>query len=143
MTLNECFERRQLRKIAPDVLKASKSVETAKIKLEEAKKLSDAGFDKMAVVVAYSSMFHSARALLYKDGVQEKSHYCLVVYVREEYARKGLIPTELVTTMDAFRQERHDAMYGLEETKTTREHCQNAIQTAQKLMDAVQKIIEK
>ena len=36
MTLDECFEKRMLRMIRPDKLKAHKSVEVAKSKLEEA-----------------------------------------------------------------------------------------------------------
>ncbi|MFA6049186.1 MAG: HEPN domain-containing protein [Candidatus Micrarchaeia archaeon] len=143
MTLNECFERRQLRLIPPDNLKAAKSLETAKAKLSEARELMGAGFGKMAVVVAYASMFHSCRALLYRDGVQEKSHFCLIEYAREKYAKTGKLPFELITTMDAFREERHDAMYGFDEPETTKEHAKAALETAEKLANAVEKILPK
>ena len=57
-------------------------------------------------------MFHSARALLYKDGVQEKSHICVVIYLREKYSHK--IPPYLIQSLDNLRRERHENLYGLE-----------------------------
>ena len=141
MTLEECFERRQLRKIAPDAAKARKSLETAGLKLAEAEELLKAGFAPVAVVTAYSSMFHAARALLFKDGIQEKSHYCLSVYIRENYVKTGKLSAGLVTIMDSFREERHDIMYGLEGIKVEQGEGGAAVENARKLIDAVKSLI--
>lgn len=141
MTLEECFERRQLRKIAPDAAKALKSLETARAKLAEAEDLLKAGFMPVAVVTAYASMFHAARALLFKDGVQEKSHYCLVVYLKERYVKAGKLSTGIVTIMDAFREERHDIMYGLEGIKVKRGEGKAAVENAGKMIEAVKKLL--
>ncbi|HEC88687.1 MAG TPA: HEPN domain-containing protein, partial [Thermoplasmata archaeon] len=73
MNLEECFEKRLLRKIEPDYEKAKRSIEIAENKLKRAKDAFDEGFLDICLVYGYTSMFHSARALLYKDGVQEKS----------------------------------------------------------------------
>ncbi len=141
MGLTECFERDQLRRIPPDAKKARQSLETAKVKLAEAKGLSKAGFSSVAVVSAYASMFHSARALLYLDGVQEKSHYCLIAYVRETYTASGKVPPGLVTVMDAFRQARHDVMYGFGEPVVKKSDEVLAIHTADAWIVAVSKLI--
>jgi len=31
--------------------------------------------ENFVILAAYTAMFHAARAVLYKDGIQEKSHY--------------------------------------------------------------------
>ncbi len=138
--LDECFERRQLRQIPPDKAKAKSSLETAKIKLAEAKGLAAAGFASMAIVNAYASMFHSCRALLYRDGVQEKSHYCLIAYVREKYAATGKLTPGLITVMDAFREQRHDVFYGFGKPSTKKADVELALDAAKKLMEEISKI---
>ena len=102
MTLQECFDRRQLRIVSADPLKALSSIETAIDKLVQARALEKAGFSQVALVTVYAAMFHAGRALLYSDGVQEKSHFCLVVYLREKYGRSGKLDAR-----DPARDVRH------------------------------------
>ena len=141
MTVGDCLEKRLLRRERPDALKAKKSLETAKLKLTEASELAEAGFPRVALVTAYSSMFHSARALLFRDGFVEKSHYCLVEFVRENYAKKGLVEPGLVTVFDALRQERQDVMYGFGEAKVKAKNAEFAIENARKFAKAVEKLL--
>ncbi len=141
MSLEDCFESRQLREIPPDLLKAGKSLETAEYKLVEARELSNAGFGSAAIVTAYASMLHSARALLYRDGFQEKSHYCVIQYLKEKYAKIGSLQSVLVTVMDAFRAERHDIMYGFAPSKVKSEDVEAAVENAGEMIKAVRKLI--
>ncbi len=83
MDVKVFFVNRKLRKIAPDSEKSEQSGKIAENKLEEAKKLFNFEFYEQAILTAYTSMFHIARALLYKDGVQEKSHYAVYFYLKE------------------------------------------------------------
>ena len=55
-------------------------------------------------------MFHSARALLFKDGIKERSHLCIVSYIRETYP--GL--RRLSNQLDAYRRNRHNTLYALD-----------------------------
>lgn len=142
MTFEECFERRQLRSTAPDLLKAEKSIKTAEDKLAEAEQLAKAVFRKAAIVTAYASMFHAARALLFRDGIVEKSHYCLVVYLREKYVKTGKLPAGIVTVMDAMREERQDVMYGLEEVTIKEGDEKLALENARHLIAAVRKLLQ-
>ena len=141
MTLEDCYERRQLRSSRPDPLKAKMSISTAESHLTEAENLAKAGFKKVAVVIAYASMFHAGRALLFKDGVIEKSHYCLVVYLREKYVINGKLSNELITVMDAFREERQDVMYGLEIPELDKNDEKLAIENARKMIKEVKKLL--
>jgi len=117
------------------------SISTAESHLNEAENLAKAGFKKVAVVIAYASMFHAGRALLFKDGVMEKSHYCLVVYLREKYVVNGKLSTELITIMDAFREERQDVMYGLEIPELNKDDEKIAIENARKMINEVKKLL--
>lgn len=143
MTLAECFTSRKLRRIRPDLLKARKSLDAAGAKLKEAKALLEDAHNDAGLLYAYSSMFGAGRAILYKDGIQEKSHYCLAKYLEEEYAKKGKIDREIITLLDAFREERHAIMYGFEEPEVGQEEAGEAVSTAEKFLQKAKELIER
>ncbi|HQT45326.1 MAG TPA: HEPN domain-containing protein [Candidatus Micrarchaeota archaeon] len=124
------------------MLKSEKSMSVASEKLAEAQALLKSGFESSAVVSAYASMFHAGRALLFKDGIIEKSHYCLIEYLRETYVKTGKMPAEAITVMDAFREERHEVMYSLEGIKIKQKVAQTAIDNAKALIDAVKPMLK-
>lgn len=142
MTLERCFEDRKLRRIKPDIQRAKMSLETAKMQLKEAEELAKAGFDKAALISAYACMFHSGRALLFKDGMVEKSHYCLIQYLKEKYVKTGKIETEIITMMDSFREERHDVLYSLQGVRVKAMESKAAIETARRLLEAAEDILK-
>jgi uncharacterized protein (UPF0332 family) len=126
-----------LRKVRPDKLKSQFSLKVSAEKLTEAKKLLEAGFLDSALLYAYTSMFHSGRALLFKDGISEKSHYCLIKYLSEEYVKKGRLSAKLITAMDSFRSSRHDTMYGLTATKSKPQDVTLAVDIAQQMLNEI------
>lgn len=75
MKLEELFEKRLLRKITPDLPKSEKSMKTAHKFLKDAANMQNKSGENFVILAAYTAMFHAARAVLYKDGIQEKSHY--------------------------------------------------------------------
>ncbi len=85
MRVDDCFKKRLLRISKPDSLKVAKALEMAKVKNERARDLFENGFFEESIVSSYTSMFQAARALLFHDGVVEKSHACVVAYLREKY----------------------------------------------------------
>jgi len=110
--LDDCFRFRLLRRIKPDLDKARRSVEISKERLNESKNAIKLKIFQFAVLEAYMAMFHAARALLYKDGIQEKSHYAVFIYLKDRYSDK--IPIHILNFLNIHRIERHEAMYGLE-----------------------------
>ncbi|MFH1505877.1 MAG: HEPN domain-containing protein [archaeon] len=110
--IEECFRFRLLRKIKPDQDKSKKSLQLAEQKLKRAQETINLNIYDFTILESYMAMFHSARALLYKDGIQEKSHYAIFIYLKEKYSSK--IPLNILNFLNIHRTERHDAMYGLE-----------------------------
>ncbi len=110
--VEDCFRFRLLRRINPDTDKSKKSLEIAKNRFVRAKEALKLKIFDFAILESYMAMFHAARALLYKDGIQEKSHYAVYIYLREKYSNK--IPLPVISLFNIHRTERHDAMYGLE-----------------------------
>lgn len=139
MSLRECFERRLLRETRKDLKSANRSLEIAHQKLERAKLAFNAQLFDSAIILGYTAMFHAARGLLYKDGIREKSHFCLVLYLRERYAAK--IPVHLINSMDNFRIERHEILYGLEFAPTG-EDVEILLKDAKEFIETVEKLLK-
>ena len=140
MRLEDCFKERLLRKIKPDREKAKRSLEVAKGKLKMGKEALDKGLLDASLIYAYTSMFHSARALLYKDGIQEKSHVCIVLYLKEKYANS--IPYYLIQSLDYFRKERHEALYGLD-FEIKEKDVALALKDAEEFIEIVERLVKR
>ena len=138
--VEDCFKFRLLRDIKPDKEKTKRSIEISEIKLNEAEKALKFKIFEYVILESYMAMFHAARALLYKDGVQEKSHFALFVYLKEKYNSK--IPINILNLLNIHRTERHEAMYGLE-YKPTEDDALTAIEDAKIFVKEIKKVIEK
>lgn len=76
---NECLKKGLLRKIPESRVKAENSIKTAYKWLEEAQKNFKSESFNSCLLSCYLAMFHSARAILFKDGFGKKSHlYCFM-----------------------------------------------------------------
>lgn len=105
------LEERRLVKARPDRKLVVKEMKGAKEDLKTAKNsLSDGNF-KWATIQGYYSMFHSARALLYSKGYREKSHYALLIAIRELFSRD--IGLSLIHGFEDAMSLREAADYGL------------------------------
>lgn len=140
MNLRDCFRKRLLRRVRPDAVKSTRSIEVALIKLEEAEKaLKNELFDA-AIILSYTAMFHAARALLFRDGIVEKSHVCLVEYLRAEYVRKARLRAALVNALDSLRIDRHETIYGLE-TKSGAKEAEYAVRKAKEFLEGARQAL--
>jgi uncharacterized protein (UPF0332 family) len=92
---------------------AAKSLEQAAYFLREAQDLIALKKERMAVIALYSAMFHCTRALLYRDGIKEKSHYAVARYLEYEYVEKKIIDRKYVLVLDILRDYRHASLYSL------------------------------
>jgi uncharacterized protein (UPF0332 family) len=140
LNLEECYKRRLLRKDKPDPQKAERSLQVSAAKLEQAERSHSHQLYDASLVLSYTSMFHAARAILFRDGIVEKSHVCLAEYLRQEYSRKGLISEGFVNSLDRMRTDRHEAIYGLE-TSVTSDQANHAIAQCREFIEAVRKLI--
>ena len=110
MKLEECFKEGLLRKTEPSIEKAKRSLEVSGEFIEKAKdnlKIKNYG---IVIFCSYTSMFHAARAILFRDGIKERSHICIVSYLREKYSELR----NLVNMLDSYRKSRHTSLYSLD-----------------------------
>lgn len=138
--IDRLFNEKLLRRIKKDAEKVKSSLSIAGIKLDEARRLFSAEFYGNALLNVYTSMFHSARAILYNDGVQEKSHYAVYVYLRENFSSK--IPLSLLNSFNRLREERHEILYGFEE-EISDNFVETAIFEAEEFLEEVMKILDE
>ena len=132
MKVEDCLKRQLLVKKKPSFEKAQKSLEAAEAYIKKAKdNLKIKNFD-IVIVISYTSMFHSLRSLLLRDGLKERSHICLLSYVKERYPEFSSI----VNSTDIYRRFRHTALYGLE-TIDFEEEAETSIEVAEEIYDPV------
>src|SRR4030042_26872 len=115
-TMNDferCIKERHLIKIKATSEMIEKEITTAEYDLERSKESMKDEDYKWASVQAYYSMFHAAKALVLKKGYREKSHYCLIIAIRELYVKAGKMKEEFADTLELCMHLRHDADYGL------------------------------
>jgi uncharacterized protein (UPF0332 family) len=141
MRLEDCFELGLLKKILPDTEKAKRSLESAKRRLSVAEKAFNSKIYEDAIVDAYTAMFHAGRALLFKDGIKERSHYGLYVYLKEVYKEK--LEPRFINELNTLRLERHEILYGLEEIEVKESEALETISTAKDFINAVEKLLKR
>ena len=110
MNVDDCFSRGLLKKTRPSKDKAEKSLKIAEGYLKKAKDNLKLGHYDVAVTLCYGAMFHSARAVLFVDGVKERSHICLIVYLKRKHPEMRV----QTNTLDSYRRTRHAVVYGLD-----------------------------
>ena len=139
--LDECFKKGLIRKIPASEEKALKSMANADRWLKEAKKNFEHDLLSSCLVSSYSAMFHAARALLFRDGFREKSHYCVARYLGEEYVGKGKLPRVVVDLLDRLRNLRHTDLYQLD-FFVTKEEAEEAIKSAEIVIEEIASLIK-
>jgi len=141
MKLEECFGKRLLRKERPDLEKSQRSMEVAETKLDEAEKAVSHKLFDAAIILAYTAMFHAARAILFRDGIVEKSHICLIEYLRETYVNTGKLREAAVNALDTLRIDRHETLYGLE-TKSNEREAEYSLEKAKEFLMTVKDLVK-
>lgn len=111
MNFKDCLSKGLIRrdKSAPERIK--KSLEIAERFLSSAKKNIEIEELEMAEIASYNSIFHSARALLFKKGYTERSHICVILVLKELYKNNHKL-VELLNTFNKIRISRHNIQYG-------------------------------
>ena len=138
--IDDCFKLRLLRKIIPDKEKSKKSIKISKDKLKSAKEAFKLKFFRYAIIDSYMAIFHAARALLYKDGIQEKNHFAVYIYLKEKYSNK--IPLPVINYFNIHRKERHESMYGLE-YEPSEDDAKTALNDAEEFLKEIGKLFNK
>ncbi len=140
MNLDECFEKRLLRITRPDRLKSNKALEMSDRAMKQAEKLMEHGFYEQVILYSYTGMFQGARALLFKDGITEKSHYCVIEYLKHNYVQSGKLNQSHIHWLDTYRIERHETLYGLENIVVNKNDASEAVKSAANFLNEIRRL---
>ena len=112
--LTDCFEKGLLQRglRQPDL--AVKDLNQATFFLNEASDLLDQNRKIIAALSWYNAFFHAARSLLFKDGIKERSHYCIARYIEENYVKNKKIKPVFLNAFETIMNIRHTAQYSTE-----------------------------
>lgn len=89
MTLDKLFKEGHLKRIPPSKERAEKSIKVAERYLSEAKQSLGIKTYGLVIIASYSSIFHSSRAVLFVDGIGERSHFAIYEYLKEDNRLPG------------------------------------------------------
>ncbi|WP_456473743.1 HEPN domain-containing protein [Candidatus Pyrohabitans sp.] len=140
--LERCFKEGLLKKTSPSKGMAKKSINQAKSFLSDSSKLTDLSMPRMEVIALYNAFFHTARALLFKDGVKERSHYCVARYVESEYVLKNKLGEKFISAFDSLRDMRHVSQYALD-TMEIDEDLTEYVNICVEFIAEVEKLVNK
>ena len=141
MNLEDCFKKNLLRKTDPSAAKANRSLEQARVWVDEAKQTLDAGAYRSGLMAVYMGYFHAARSVLFRDGLREKSHICIELYL-EEYVRRGRLEEEWTLLYHRLRSARHLDQYSFGATPTEDE-VEYAIGHAEAFIDRIERLLRE
>jgi len=110
MKIERYFKEGLLRKGKIDKNEIKGSLELAERFLERAKGNMKIKYFDIAFTLAYNSMFHSARALLFSFGVKERSHFAMIEFLKEKFKGNERI-FQFLTILDSYRMSRHAVQY--------------------------------
>lgn len=136
----KCLEQRRIVKIIPTQELIEKELTHAKYDLKSAEESLEKEDSKWSSVQAYYSMFHTAKALVLKKGYREKSHYCLIVALRELYITTGELDANIGEDLEHCMDIRHEADYGLTYDIESAELC---IDAAKRFLDSGRVLLNK
>ncbi len=136
MNLQDCYRQGLLKKVKPDPENAKRSIEQSFKGLEDANKNLEIECYNVVIILNYTSMFHAARALLFRDGIKERSHLCIPVYIKAKYPALK----RFANMLDSYRMFRHRTIYGLEVTIDKAE-AEEAIKTAGEFITEIENMV--
>ncbi len=137
MNLEDCFQRGLLKRTPPDMENALRSLELSKSNIEDAAETLTIRRYRVVIVSSYTAMFHAARAILFKDGIKERSHECIVKYLKENHPELE----RSVNSLDSYRRFRHNAIYGLDFGLDEAE-AQAALESAKEFLEKIKSVIK-
>lgn len=133
-----CIKERRLIKIKPSEEMIQKELDSAEYDLERARNSLNEEDFKWAAVQSYYSMFHVAKALALKKGYREKSHFCLIIALKELFVKEDELNAEMLENLELCMNLRHEADYGLtyhqESAETAIKYAEEFLNNALKLL---------
>ncbi len=137
--LDKCFEEGKLQLVLPSEKKAGESLRASRENLNEANEALKNGIVRAATNSCYVAIFHAARALLFRDGIREKSHFCLEQYLNT-FVISGKLEPKWITFFASMRDKRDTNQYGFQ-PPPTREEIESSVHLAAQFVDRMESLL--
>lgn len=137
----KCVEKGKLAKFNRGKDIKEKKINEAFEDFEEAKEgLKNKKF-KWATIQSYYAMFSAGNAMLMHGGWREKnSHYCLIIGLKEIYAKAGMIDISFIEALQKGKVLRESASYHGEWSETS---CVELVNEAEKFLRKAKEILKE
>ena len=139
MDIDECIKERFLVRVKPSKDLIEKEIKEAKYDLEKAEVALSQEDSKWSIVKSYYSMFHSARAVLFKSGLREKKHFAVGI-VLEDLNKRGKLESKYVNDFNAAVYSREDADYHYTYSKEIAKHN---LEIAKEFLQRMRKLLKE
>jgi uncharacterized protein (UPF0332 family) len=110
MNIKKAIEEGIIEKIEPDAVLVKKELGESDYDFERACKIFEEQDYKWSIVQSYYSMFHAARAVLFKLGLKERRHVAVNI-VLDDLNKKGKLESKYIYQFKAGVSAREDADY--------------------------------
>ncbi len=140
--VDNCFEKGLLKKITKNTNLALQDIEQAEFFLNESFDLLKINKKEMATIALYSSIFHAGRALLFQQGVKEKSYYCLQKYLEEKFVKTKILNEEELSLFDLLRGMRQEIQYNVTKIKLE-ENIEELYNKTENFVEKIKKLLLK
>jgi uncharacterized protein (UPF0332 family) len=108
---DECLKKRKIKEFSQGKVLAPKEIKLAEEDLKIAQRSFEEENYRWCIIQTYYSMFHSARALLYRKNYRERSHFCLREAIKILYVEKGKLSVFLIEALEEAKNLREAADY--------------------------------
>ena len=136
---DKCLKERRIVKIRVSDEMITREIESAEYDLHKAEESFLNEDYKWSSIQAYYSMFHAVKALVLQKGYREKSHYCLLVALRELYVETEELGSELADNFELSMNFRKEADYAF---IYDRESAEIALNYAVDILKQTRKLIK-
>jgi hypothetical protein len=136
--LERCLREGRLVRTEPNDAIVAEEMDAADFDLDTAMLMMSFENAKWASVIAYYSMFHSAKALVLSRGYLEKGHRCLLVALRELLVERGEMDEDMADDFGIAMEARLDADYALDYSMVT---AGRVVDKAGSMLDAARSIL--
>lgn len=138
LDFQKCLRDKKIKSFLKGKVLVSKELEIAKNDFQTAKESLIKKNYKWSIIQSYYSMFHTGRALLYNQGYRERSHYCLVIAIRELYVNKNLLSYTLIEALQIGKTLRENADYYAD---FSQEGAENMVNKAKEFLEKSKELL--
>jgi uncharacterized protein (UPF0332 family) len=137
MNIQAYLDKSMVKFTVPDPISSLKSLEQSRRHLADAEENLYTMRHRVVVLSSYAAMFHAAKAVLYRDGVDENGQEYIPIYLRSRYPQL----MAKANVLDVLRRFSHVAFFGLD-TEAYEEDAIVSLEAAVDFLKSIEGILK-